>query len=124
MRIAERGRLVRVLCDSDNCIADGASAFQTMKIANGESVILVLHTPREKLLGILDEINQSGVFVRAIDLGYFDDWVASIVNGEHYLPMSDYFLPMWRVERITRDEGSPSMTDLFEQRTGKNLGEF
>ncbi len=95
-----------------------------MKIANGESVILVLHTPREKLLGILDEINQSGVFVRAIDLGYFDDWVSSIVNGEHYLAMSDYFIPMWRVERITRDEGSPSMTDLFEQRTGKNLGEF
>ena len=95
-----------------------------MKLANGESVILVLHTPREKLLGILDEINQSGVFVRAIDLGYFDDWVNSIVNDEHYLPMSDYFIPMWRVERITRDEGSPSMTDMFEQRTGKNLGEF
>jgi hypothetical protein len=95
-----------------------------MKITNGESVILVLHTPREKLLGILDEINQSGVFVRAIDLGYFDDWVTSIVNGEQYLPMSDYFIPMWRVERMSRDEGSPSMTDLFEQRTGRNLGEF
>lgn len=95
-----------------------------MKIANGESVILVLHTPREKLLGILDEINQSGIFVRAIDLGYFDDWVGSIVNGEQYLPMSDYFIPMWRVERMTRDEGSPSMTALFEQRTGRNLGEF
>jgi hypothetical protein len=95
-----------------------------MKIGNGESVILVLHTPREKLLGILDEINQSGVFVRAIDLGYFDDWVNSIVNDEQYLPMSDYFVPMWRVERITRDEGSPSMTEQFEQRTGKNLGDF
>jgi len=95
-----------------------------MKIANGEVVILVLHTPREKLLGVLDEINASGVYVRAIDLGYFDDWVAAIAGGEDYLPMSDYFIPMWRVERITRDEGSPSMTDLFEQRTGKNLGEF
>jgi hypothetical protein len=31
---------------------------------------------------------------------------------------------MWRLERITRDEGSPSLTDQFEQRTGKNLGEF
>jgi len=77
-----------------------------MKIATGESVILVLHTPREKLLG------------------YFDDWVAAIVNDEQYLPMSDYFIPMWRVERISRDEGSPTMTELFEQRTGKNLGEF
>ncbi|MGD9628731.1 MAG: hypothetical protein AB7V18_05765 [Pyrinomonadaceae bacterium] len=95
-----------------------------MKISIGESVILILHTPREKLLGILEEINPSGIFVRAIDLGYFDDWVASIANGEDYLPMSDYFIPMWRLERMTRDEGSPSMTDLFEQRTGRQLGEF
>lgn len=95
-----------------------------MKIGIGESVVLVLHSPREKLLGILDEINPSGVFVRAIDLGYFDDWVASIVNEEQYLPMSDYFIPMWRLERMTRDEGAPSMAELFEQRTGRNLGEF
>jgi hypothetical protein len=95
-----------------------------MKIETGESVILVLHTPREKLLGILDEINPAGVFVRAIDLGYFDDWCASIAGGEQYLPMSDYFVPMWRLERMSRDEGSPSLTDMFEQRTGRNLGEF
>lgn len=93
----------------------------------GESVLLVLHTPREKLIGILDEINASGVFVRGIDLGYFDDWCQSIVNGEQYLPMNDYFIPMWRVERMTRDEGtseSPSMAEQFEKRTGKNLAEF
>lgn len=95
-----------------------------MKIETGESVILVLHTPREKLFGMLDEINSAGVFVRGIDLGYFDDWCAAIANEEQYLPMSDYFIPMWRLERMTRDEGSPSLTDLFEQKTGRNLGEF
>lgn len=98
-----------------------------MKIENGESVILVLHTPREKLLGILDEVNASGVFVRGIDLGYFDDWCNSIANDEPYLPMSDYFLPMWRLERMMRDEGSTegaSMTQQFEQRTGRKLGDF
>ncbi len=98
-----------------------------MKIENGESVMLVLHTPREKLLGILDEINAAGVFVRAIDLGYFDDWCSSIVNGESYLPMSDYFFPMWRLERLVRDEGTedhPSMAEQFKQRTGRHLGEF
>jgi hypothetical protein len=31
---------------------------------------------------------------------------------------------MWRPERMTRNKGSPSMADFFEQRTGKNLGEF
>ena len=98
-----------------------------MKIEPGEAAMLVLHTPREKLLGIVDEITAAGIFVRAIDLGYFDDWISSIANDEPYLSMSDYFIPMWRVERIVRDEPSgdtPSMADQFEQRTGRNLGEF
>jgi hypothetical protein len=95
-----------------------------MKIETGASVILVLHTPREKLLGILDEVNAAGVHVRGIDLGYFDDWCRSIGEGEQYLPMSDYFLPMWRLERMMLDEGSPSMTEQFEQRTGRKLSEF
>lgn len=95
-----------------------------MKIGVGESVILVLHTPREKLLGVLDEVNTAGISLRAIDLGYFDDWCSSIANNEQYLPMSDYFIPMWRLEKMSRDEGSPSLTEVFEQRTGRNLGEF
>lgn len=98
-----------------------------MKIETGETVIVILHTPREKLLGVLDEINSAGISVRGIDLGYFDDWCTSIAAGEQYLPMSDYFLPMWRVERIVRDEaalGALSMSDQFEQRTGRTLGEF
>lgn len=95
-----------------------------MKIETGESVIIILHTPREKLFGILHEINPAGIYVRAVDLDYFDDWCRSIVDDEPYLPMSDYFLPMWRLERMMRDEGSPSMTAQFEQRTGRELGEF
>lgn len=98
-----------------------------MKIASGESVIVVMHSPREKLLGVLEEINTAGVSLRAVDLSYFDDWCRSIANGEQYLPMSDYFLPMWRIERIIRDEGTPdapSMTDLFQQRTGHDMIEF
>ena len=95
-----------------------------VKIEAGQSVILVLHTPREKLFGILEEISSAGVFVRAIELGYFDDWCNSIIEGEQFLPMSDYFVPMWRLERMTRDDGSPTMTEQFEQRTGKMLSEF
>ena len=98
-----------------------------MKIETGETVIVILHTPREKLLGTLDEINASGISMRGIDLGYFDDWCQSIAAGEQYLPMSDYFLPMWRLERMMRDEGSEgaaSMAEQFEQRTGRPLSEF
>lgn len=98
-----------------------------MKFQTGDSIIIILHTPREKLLGILDEINTAGVSMRAIDLGYFDDWVNSIVADEPHLPMDDYFFPMWRVERITRDQPNgevPSMTEQFESRTGRKLSEF
>ena len=98
-----------------------------MKIDIGDSVILILHTPREKLLGLVQDLTPTGVFVRAIDLGYFDDWCRSIANGEDYLPMSDYFFPMWRVERLSRDESSfevPSMAEQFRQKTGLNFADF
>ena len=98
-----------------------------MNFAAGDSVIVILREPREKLLGVLDEIDAAGVTVRAVDLSYFDDWVQAIVADEPHLPMYDYFLPMWRVERVTRDEsagGMESMAEQFEKRTGKNLTEF
>ena len=98
-----------------------------MKIEIGETVVVILHTPREKLLGVLDEISSAGISLRGIDLGYFDDWCRSIAAGEQYLPMNDYFLPMWRVERMVRDDaavGAASMGEQFEQRTGKTLAQF
>jgi hypothetical protein len=90
-------------------------------------VIVVLHSPREKVIGVLDEINAAGVMVRSVDLSYFDDWIRSIAAGEPHLPMDDHFFPMWRVERLTLDETSgeiPSMADQFEQRTGRKLSDF
>ena len=65
--------------------------------------------------------------MRAVDLSYFDDWVQSIVANEPHLPMNDYFIPMWRVERVTRDESNGdylSMAEQFENRTGRALSEF
>jgi len=97
-----------------------------MKIESGHVVIAILHSPREKLLGVLDEISPAGASLRAIELGYFDDWCRSISAGEQHLSMTDYFFPMWRIERITRDETTaeiPSMSDQFESRTGKRLEE-
>ncbi len=95
-----------------------------MKLQADDIVIAILHSPREKLLGVLNEISPSGITIRSIELGYFDDWCRSIVADEVHLQMSDNFFPMWRVERITRDESSddlPSMADQFETRTGRRL---
>lgn len=97
-----------------------------MNITSGDSVIVVLHSPREKLLGTLGEISTAGITIRSIELGYFDDWCSSIAAGEAHLPMTDNFFPMWRVERISRDEtvdGVPSMADQFKARTGQKLAE-
>lgn len=98
-----------------------------MKIETGEIIIIVLHSPREKIIGFLHEINASGVFVRGIDLNAFDDWCSAISNDEPFYSMQDYFFPMWRIERITRDESSadvPSMAEQFTQRTGLKIEEF
>lgn len=95
-----------------------------MNIEPGQIVIAVLHSPREKLLGVLGDISPAGITLRAIDLGYFDDWCRSMAAGEQHLAMTDYFFPMWRIERITRDESSadiPSMSAQFESRIGKRL---
>lgn len=98
-----------------------------MKIESGEAVIIVMQNPREKIFGILHEIHSAGIFVRGIDLEYFDEWTQAIKNDEQYLPMQDNFYPMWRLERISRDEssaGMPSMTKQFEQRTDLMIAEF
>lgn len=98
-----------------------------MKISKGDIVVAVMQNPREKVLGILHKISDSGLFLRGIDLEYFDEWTRAIKNGETYLPMQELFLPMWRVERVSRDESSaglPSMAEQFEQRTGIRFEEF
>ena len=97
-----------------------------MKFQTGDPVIIILREPREKLLGILEEISEAGVTARSIDLSYFDDWVRAIANGEPHLSMADQFIPMWRVERVTRDEASgdiPSMSEQFEAKTGMRLAD-
>jgi hypothetical protein len=95
-----------------------------MKFKAGEYVIAVLQNPREKMLGILDDISAAGISLRGIDLDYFDDWCRAIANGEPHLSMNDCFFPMWRVESITRDERNgdvPSLAEQFETRTKISL---
>ena len=96
-------------------------------IGAGAAVVLVLHSPREKCWGVLDEISAAGVFLRGLDLNAFDDWVQSVAHDEPFVGLGDLFFPMWRVERLARDEsagGVPSLAEQFERRTGRDLGEY
>ncbi|MBK8148548.1 MAG: hypothetical protein IPK58_10155 [Acidobacteria bacterium] len=98
-----------------------------MKIEAGESVIVILQNPREKVVGVLHEIGAAGIFMRGIDLSYFEEWTNAIKNDEPYLPMQEYFFPMWRVERVMRDENSfdvASLAEQFHQKTGFDMADF
>ena len=93
----------------------------------GAAVVVVLHSPREKCWGVLDEINAAGVFLRGLDLNAFDDWTHAVARDEPFIGLTDLFFPMWRVERIARDEaagGVPSLAEQFEQRTGRHVSEM
>ena len=96
-------------------------------IKSGAAVIIVMHSPREKCWGVLDEISAAGVFLRGLDLNAFDDWVRAVMHDEPFMGLSDLFFPMWRVERVLRDEsagGVSSLAEQFEQRTGRSVQEF
>jgi hypothetical protein len=93
-------------------------------IKSGSSVVAVLHSPREKCWGLLDEITSAGVFLRGLDLNSFDDWLRALAGGEPFPGPADLFFPIWRVERISRDESSGgvvSLHDQVEQRLGQPL---
>ena len=96
-------------------------------LVRGAAVLVVLHTPREKCWGVLDEINAAGVFLRGLDLNAFEDFVRGLATGEPSVGPSEIFFPMWRVERVALDERAgdvPSLAEQFEARTGRMLREF
>ena len=101
--------------------------WQRKRIEPGAPVVLVLHTPREKCWGILDEINPAGVFLRGLDLNAFDDWMRAVAHNEPFIGLNDLFFPMWRIERIAKDEASgeiPSLAEQVEKRTGQSIEEL
>ena len=71
----------------------------------------------------------SGVamFLRGLDLNAFDDWVHALVHNEPFMGFGDLFFPMWRIERIAKDEaagGVPSLCEQVEKRTGLTIQEL
>jgi hypothetical protein len=92
------------------------------KIQENENVVIVLHSPREKFWGVLRELSAAGVYAQGIDLNAFDEFIRAVRNDEHFYGVTEAFFPMWRVERVSRDERSgdiPSMSEQFEERTGR-----
>jgi hypothetical protein len=97
------------------------------RFESGTAVIVVLHSPREKIFGVLDEIGAAGVFLRGIELSAFEDWMRALASDEPFVGFSSNFFPMWRIERVTLDEaaaGVPSLGEQFAARTGRSIYEM
>jgi hypothetical protein len=90
----------------------------------GTPVLLYLHSPREKVFGVLISLLPAGVAVRGIELAAFEDWLRQEARGEKGLGPVSLFYPMNRVERVERDEtvgGLEGMADRFRRQTGRSV---
>jgi hypothetical protein len=93
----------------------------------GTPVLVYLHTPREKVFGVLLSLQPAGLVLRGIDLGAFDDWMRQEARREgEGLGLVTLFFPMNRVERMERDEsagGFEGFADRFRRETGRSVAE-
>ena len=64
-----------------------------MNMNRHSAVVLNLHSPREKVWGILMSISDAGVNIRGIDLGSFEDWTRSVARGEETMGLSTHVFP-------------------------------
>jgi hypothetical protein len=90
----------------------------------GTPVLLYLHSPREKVFGVLVSLQPAGVAVRGIELAAFEDWQRQEARGEKGLGLVTLFYPMNRLERVEKDEsvgGLEGIADRFRRETGRSV---
>lgn len=95
--------------------------------AEGSPVIVFLHSPKEKIWGLMLSVQPAGVTVRGLDLRIFDEWMRQVAHGEdEFIGLCTIFYPMSRVERMERDETVgpvQSYADRFAQEVGRSVFE-
>jgi hypothetical protein len=91
----------------------------------GSTVLLTLHSPREKFFGVLVKLAAAGVELRGIPLESLDDLARQLRAGER-AGASTLFFPMHRVERIELDAPAgelPSLGESFAAKAGRAVQE-
>ncbi len=94
--------------------------------APGTPVLVYLHSPREKVFGVLVSVDPAGVALRGIQLGAFEDWLRQVARGEEGLGPVTVFYPMNRVERVEKDETLGALEGFaarFRRETGRSVAE-
>jgi hypothetical protein len=100
----------------------------TMPFKPGDLVMVVLHTPRERIWGCLLGLEASGIALRGLNLIPWEE-VLTLVRTDQadQVALGTRFLPMHRVEAMYLDEassGAPSLADTFQARTGQDPRAF
>jgi hypothetical protein len=97
------------------------------QIVERAPVIVYLHSPKEKVWGLLISLLPAGIVVRGLDLAAFDDWMRQEARGEEaIIGLNTLFYPMARVERMERDESTGpllSYAERFVRETGRSVYE-
>jgi len=98
-----------------------------LDLVSGAPVVLYLHTPKEKVWGLLISVGTAGIVVRGLDLAVFEDWMRQEARAaETLIGLTTLFYPMNRVERMERDESiGPlvSYADRFAREVGRTVGQ-
>ncbi|HKC14189.1 MAG TPA: hypothetical protein VKI41_19355 [Vicinamibacteria bacterium] len=98
-----------------------------LDLAEGSPVILYLHSPKERVWGLLLSLQPAGVVVRGLDLAAFDDWMRQLARREEsVIGLTTVFYPMGRVERMEQDETAGPLTsyaDRFLREVGRTVGQ-
>jgi hypothetical protein len=90
----------------------------------GTPVLLYLHSPREKIFGVLVSLQPAGVSVRGIELDAFEDWVRQEARGEEGLGLVTLFYPMHGIEGVEKDEtvgDLEGIADRFRRETRRDF---
>ena len=100
-------------------------SLESLGLVSGTPVVLYLQGPKEKVWGLLLALETAGVIVRGIDLRAFDDWMRQELRGdEPELGLATLFYPMYRLERVERDEtigAVPGYADRFAREVGRTV---
>jgi hypothetical protein len=93
----------------------------------GTPIVIYLHSPKEKVWGLLVSLSTAGVIVHGLDLVTFDEWMRQEARGEEPLiGLCTIFYPMARLERLERDDALgtlPSYVQRFELEVGRTVFE-
>jgi hypothetical protein len=90
------------------------------------TVLVILHSPREKVWGQLLDLSPAGITIHGLDLNAFDEFLKQW-GSEEESGLATVFYPLHRVERMELDEpvgDLPSLEQRFQQRTHLTLADY